>query len=170
VHQTSLVAHLGPPTERGQYLQSIVLLFYVKAGMVGRIPLPFVLASAPSPRPSYLVRKYYSASAGPRMSCVTLTLSASRHARATIGHVLDERHRRLDQRAERGGCRARRGPKPGRSGAAGKVMVEALNVVLRRWSRRFPAAGPGRRRAPGDPARRLHPPRTWWCRENRLSR
>jgi hypothetical protein len=40
VHQTSLVAHLGPPAERGQYLQSIVLLFYVKAGMVGRIPLP----------------------------------------------------------------------------------------------------------------------------------
>jgi hypothetical protein len=104
VHQTSLVAHLGPPTERGQYLQSIVLLFYVKAGMVCRIPLPFVLASAPSPRPSYLVRKYYSASAGPRMSCVTLTLSASRRARATIGHVLDERHRRLDQRAERGGA------------------------------------------------------------------
>jgi hypothetical protein len=49
VHQTSLVAHLGPPAERGQYLQSIVLLFYVKAGMVCRIPLARC-APAPSPR------------------------------------------------------------------------------------------------------------------------
>jgi hypothetical protein len=48
----------GPPAERGQYLQYIVLLFYVKVGMGGRIPPP-LLRRRRLTEAGHLVRKYY---------------------------------------------------------------------------------------------------------------